>query len=417
MIIFHIDVNNAFLSWESVYRLREEGETLDLRTVAAVIGGSEKTRHGIVLAKSPIAKTYGIKTAETLSDARKKCPNLLVVPPRHDIYRDFSHRLIEYLKSLTDTVEQFSIDEAFADMTGSELLQKYSAVEAANFIRTEVEKRFGFTVNIGVSSCKILAKMASDFEKPNKVHTLFPEEIPAKMWPLPIRDLLFLGKASEKKLVDFGIRTIGELARERESTIQTLLGEKTGHQLFQYARGIDNSPVLEVPEESKGFSVEKTFNDDIVSMEQIQPILLEQCDVVATRMRRKGKKCTCISVTFRTLDFKNRSHQMKLGSATDVTDEVYANARKLFAEFWKGQPLRLIGVALTGLTEDGFEQMSLFEDCAKKEQRQKLDAAMDAIRMKFGNDKITRASIMNSNAGIGRKAKAQMENEENGKGF
>ena len=417
MIIFHIDVNNAFLSWESVYRLREEGETLDLRTVAAVIGGSEKTRHGIVLAKSPIAKTYGIKTAETLSDARKKCPNLLVVPPRHDIYRDFSHRLIEYLKSLTDTVEQFSIDEAFADMTGSELLQKYSAVEAANFIRTEVEKRFGFTVNIGVSSCKILAKMASDFEKPNKVHTLFPEEIPAKMWPLPIRDLLFLGKASEKKLVDFGIRTIGELARERESTIQTLLGEKTGHQLFQYARGIDNSPVLEVPEESKGFSVEKTFNDDIVSMEQIQPILLEQCDVVATRMRRKGKKCTCISVTFRTLDFKNRSHQMKLGSATDVTDEVYANARKLFAEFWKGQPLRLIGVALTGLTEDGFEQMSLFEDCAKKEQRQKLDAAMDAIRMKFGNDKITRASIMNSNAGIGRKAKAQMENEENGKRF
>ena len=417
MIIFHIDVNNAFLSWESVYRLREEGETLDLRTVAAVIGGSEKTRHGIVLAKSPIAKTYGIKTAETLSDARKKCPNLLVVPPRHDIYRDFSHRLIEYLKSLTDTVEQFSIDEAFADMTGSKLLEKYSAVEAANFIRTEVEKRFGFTVNIGVSSCKILAKMASDFEKPNKVHTLFPEEIPAKMWPLPIRDLLFLGKASEKKLVDFGIRTIGELARERESTIQTLLGEKTGHQLFQYARGIDNSPVLEVPEESKGFSVEKTFNDDIVSMEQIQPILLEQCDVVATRMRRKGKKCTCISVTFRTLDFKNRSHQMKLGSATDVTDEVYANARKLFAEFWKGQPLRLIGVALTGLTEDGFEQMSLFEDCAKKEQRQKLDAAMDAIRMKFGNDKITRASIMNSNAGIGRKAKAQMENEENGKGF
>ena len=194
MIIFHIDVNNAFLSWESVYRLREEGETLDLRTVAAVIGGSEKTRHGIVLAKSPIAKTYGIKTAETLSDARKKCPNLLVVPPRHEIYRDFSHRLIEYLKSLTDTVEQFSIDEAFADMTGSKLLEKYSAVEAANFIRTEVEKRFGFTVNIGVSSCKILAKMASDFEKPNKVHTLFPDEIKKKMWPLPVLSLIHISE-------------------------------------------------------------------------------------------------------------------------------------------------------------------------------------------------------------------------------
>ena len=166
--------------------------------------------------------------------------------------------------------------------------------------------------------------------------------------------------------------------------------KEAGHQLFQYARGIDNSPVLEVPEESKGFSVEKTFNDDIVSMEQIQPILLEQCDVVATRMRRKGKKCTCISVTFRTLDFKNRSHQMKLGSATDVTDEVYANARKLFAEFWKGAAITFDRCGTRpGLTEDGFEQMSLFEDCSKKEQRQKLDAAMDAIRMKFGNDKIT----------------------------
>lgn len=313
-------------------------------------------------------------------------------------------------------MESFSIDEVFLDMTGTSLIYP-DPIATACEIKDKIYQELGFTVNVGISTNKLLAKMASDFEKPNKVHTLFPEEIPAKMWPLPIRDLLFLGKASEKKLVDFGIRTIGELARESESTIQALLGEKTGHQLFQYARGIDNSPVLEVPEESKGFSVEKTFNDDIVSMEQIQPILLEQCDVVATRMRRKGKKCTCISVTFRTLDFKNRSHQMKLGSATDVTDEVYANARKLFAEFWKGQPLRLIGVALTGLTEDGFEQMSLFEDCAKKEQRQKLDAAMDAIRMKFGNDKITRASIMNSNAGIGRKAKAQMENEENGKRF
>ena len=190
-----------------------------------------------------------------------------------------------------------------------------------------------------------------------------------------------------------------------------MLGEKTGHQLYQYARGIDNSPVLAQAEESKGFSVEKTFNDDIVSVEQVLPILLEQCDIVATRMRRKGKKCSCISVTFRTLDFKNRSHQTSLSSATDVTDEIYENARRLFLEFWKGQPLRLIGVALTGLTDESFEQMSLFEDTKKKEQRQKLDAALDAIRMKFGNDKITRASIMNSNTGMGRKATAQMENE------
>ena len=295
-------------------------------------------------------------------------------------------------------------------MTGTSLIYP-DPIATAHEIKDKIHAELGFTVNVGISTNKLLAKMASDFEKPDKVHTLFPEEIPVKMWPLPIRDLLFLGKASEKRLQDFGIHTIGELAREKESAIQALLGEKTGHQLYQYARGIDNSPVLAQAEESKGFSVEKTFNDDIVSVEQVLPILLEQCDIVATRMRRKGKKCSCISVTFRTLDFKNRSHQTSLSSATDVTDEIYENARRLFLEFWKGQPLRLIGVALTGLTDESFEQMSLFEDTKKKEQRQKLDAALDAIRMKFGNDKITRASIMNSNTGMGRKAKAQMENE------
>ena len=219
--------------------------------------------------------------------------------------------------------------------------------------------------------------MASDFQKPDRVHTLFPDEIPEKMWPLPIRNLLFLGKASEQKLLNQGIRTIGDLARERASNVQYWLGEKTGHQLWQYARGIDDSPVKAVPDEAKGFSVETTFNDDITSIEQVFPILLEQCDVLATRMRRKDKKCNCISVTFRTLDFRNRSHQTKLENATDLTDEIYIN-----------------------------------EDTENKERHRKLDAAMDEIRMKFGNDKITRASIMNSNARIGRKAKAQMKNEK-----
>ena len=408
-LIFHVDVNSAFLSWEAASRVKA-GEP-DLREIPSAVGGDPRTRTGIIVAKSIPAKKYGVQTGEPVAMALRKCPNLVVVPSDFRLYTKNSQAFKAICKSYAPAMESFSIDEVFLDMTGTSLIYP-DPIATACEIKDKIYQELGFTVNVGISTNKLLAKMASDFEKPNKVHTLFPEEIPAKMWPLPIRDLLFLGKASEKKLVDFGIRTIGELARERESTIQTLLGEKTGHQLFQYARGIDNSPVLEVPEESKGFSVEKTFNDDIVSMEQIQPILLEQCDVVATRMRRKGKKCTCISVTFRTLDFKNRSHQMKLGSATDVTDEVYANARKLFAEFWKGQPLRLIGVALTGLTEDGFEQMSLFEDCAKKEQRQKLDAAMDAIRMKFGNDKITRASIMNSNAGIGRKPRRRWKTKK-----
>lgn len=382
----------------------------DLREIPSVVGGDPKKRTGIVVAKSIPAKKYGIQTGEPMAMALRKCPNLVVVPSDFRLYTENSLAFKAICRDYAPVVESFSIDEVFLDMTGTSLIYP-DPIATAHEIKDKIHAELGFTVNVGISTNKLLAKMASDFEKPDKVHTLFPEEIPVKMWPLPIRDLLFLGKASEKRLQDFGIHTIGELAREKESAIQSLLGEKTGHQLYQYARGIDNSPVLAQAEESKGFSVEKTFNDDIVSVEQVLPILLEQCDIVATRMRRKGKKCSCISVTFRTLDFKNRSHQTSLSSATDVTDEIYENARRLFLEFWKGQPLRLIGVALTGLTDESFEQMSLFEDTKKKEQRQKLDAALDAIRMKFGNDKITRASIMNSNIGMGRKAKAQMENE------
>ena len=382
----------------------------DLREIPSVVGGDPKQRTGIVVAKSIPAKKYGIQTGEPMAMALRKCPNLVVVPSDFRLYTENSLAFKAICRDYAPVVESFSIDEVFLDMTGTSLIYP-DPIATAHQIKDKIHEELGFTVNVGISTNKLLAKMASDFEKPDKVHTLFPAEIPEKMWPLPIRDLLFLGKASEKKLQDFGIHTIGELAREKESTIQALLGEKTGRQLYQYARGIDNSPVLAQAEESKGFSVEKTFNDDIVSVEQVLPILLEQCDIVATRMRRKGKKCSCISVTFRTLDFKNRSHQTSLSSATDVTDEIYENARRLFLEFWKGQPLRLIGVALTGLTDESFEQMSLFEDTKKKEQRQKLDATLDAIRMKFGNDKITRASIMNSNTGMGRKAKAQMENE------
>ena len=407
-LIFHIDVNSAFLSWEAVRRVKQG--LPDLREIPACIGGDPRKRTGIVVAKSIPAKKYGIQTGEPMAMALRKCPQLTVVPGDFALFDQCSKAFKAICASYAPVMESFSIDEVFLDMTGTSLIYP-DAVAIACEIKDKIYSELGFTVNVGISTNKLLAKMASDFEKPNKVHTLFPDEIPVKMWPLPVRDLLFLGKVSEKKLTEAGIRTIGDLAREREERVQSLLGEKAGHQLYRYARGIDDSPVRAQPEAAKGFSVETTFNDDIVSMEQIQPVLLEQCDVLATRMRRKGKKCTCISVMFRTLDFKNRSHQAKLENPTDVTDEIYKNARRLFSEFWKGQPLRLIGVALTNLTEDSFEQLSLFEDTQDKERRQKLDAAMDAIRSKYGNSMITRASIMNSNSRIARKARAQMENE------
>lgn len=408
-LIFHIDVNSAFLSWESVRRVKQG--LPDLRNVPACIGGDPKKRTGIVVAKSIPAKKYGVQTGEPVAMALRKCPNLVIAKSDFELYIKCSRAFKEICASYAPVMESFSIDEVFLDMTGTSLIYP-DPVRTAHEIKGKIRNELGFTVNVGISTNKLLAKMASDFEKPDKVHTLFPEEIPTKMWPLPVRDLLFLGKASEKKLTEADIHTIGDMAHAREAEIQTLLGNKAGHQLWQYACGIDDSPVRAQPEEAKGFSVETTFNDDIVSVEQVLPILLEQCDIVATRMRRKEKKCTSVSVTFRTLDFKNKSHQTTLPNATDMTDEIYKNAKKLFIESWKGDPLRLIGVALTNLTDESFEQMSLFEDNEQKERHRKLDATMDAIRQKFGNDKITRASIMNSNTGIARKARAQMKNED-----
>ena len=408
-LIFHIDVNSAFLSWESARRVKQG--LPDLRNVPACIGGDPRKRTGIVVAKSIPAKKYGIQTGEPVAMALRKCPDLVIVKSDFELYIKCSRAFKEICASYAPIMESFSIDEVFLDMTGTSLIYP-DPIKTAHEIKDKIRKELGFTVNVGISTNKLLAKMASDFEKPDKVHTLFPDEIPTKMWPLPVRDLLFLGKASEKKLTGAGICTIGDMAHAKEREIQALLGNKAGHQLWQYACGIDDSPVRAQPEEAKGFSVETTFNDDIVSVEQVLPILLEQCDIVATRMRRKEKKCTSVSVTFRTLDFKNKSHQTTFATATDLTDEIYKNAKRLFVESWKGEPLRLIGVALTNLKDESFEQLSLFEDNEKKERRRKLDATMDEIRRKYGNDKIKRASIMNSNGGIARKARAQIKNED-----
>lgn len=406
-LIFHVDVNSAFLSWEAAKRVKQG--LPDLREIPSCIGGDPKKRTGIVVAKSIPAKKYGVQTGEPVGLALQKCPDLVCVPSDFALYDRCSKAFKSICASYAPVMESFSIDEVFLDMTGTGQIYP-DPIATACEIKDRIYRELGFTVNVGISTNKLLAKMASDFEKPNKVHTLYPEEVPQKMWPLPVRDLLFLGKASEKKLIQNGIHTIGDLAQANEKEIQMLLGEKFGHQLYLSANGMDDSPVKAQRDEAKGISVETTFDEDIVSYEQIFPILLSQCDIVAARMRREGKKCNCVAVSFRTLEFKNKSHQRKLENPTDVTDEIYQNVKRLFQESWSGQPLRLIGVALTGLTEDSFVQMSLFEDPKKREQQKKLDEAMDNIRKKFGNDKISRASTMNVSGRIARKAKAQMEN-------
>ncbi|MBS6759991.1 DNA polymerase Y family protein, partial [Hungatella hathewayi] len=249
--IFHVDVNSAFLSWEAVYRLKHLGGRLDLRTVSAAVGGDVTRRHGIILAKSIPARTYGIKTGETVCSALKKCPELVLVPPNYNLYQRSSDALIRLLKEYTPLVEQYSIDEAYMDMTESRALFG-PPKEAAEKIRERILCELGFTVNIGVANNKLLAKMASDFKKPNRVHTLWKEEIPMKMWPLPVSELFFIGRATYRKLKGIGITTIGELARSDPDILRRHLG-KQGEVIWGFANGIDLSAVEAEAPPNKGY--------------------------------------------------------------------------------------------------------------------------------------------------------------------
>ena len=411
-LIFHVDVNSAFLSWEAARRVKEG--LPDLREIPSCICGDPKSRRGIVVAKSIPAKKYGVTTGEPVALALRKCPDLVCVPGDFALFDRCSRAFKKICASYAPVMESFSIDEVFLDMSGTHLIYP-DPVAVAHEIKDKIRDELGFTVNVGIGTNKLLAKMASDFEKPDKVHTLFPSEIPEKMWPLPVRDLLFLGKASEQKLLRAGIKTIGDMAKSDEAEIRQLLGDKNGRQLYRYANGIDDSPVRSEREEAKGYSAETTVEEDIVTYEQALSLLLAQCDVVAARMRRDGKKCSCVAVTYRTLDFKTRSHQKNFEDPTDVTEEIFAQVKKLLYECWKCEPLRLIGVALTDLTSDEFRQMSLFENTEDREKQKKVDETIDDIRRRFGNGMIVRGSTISTAGKVARKARAQLDRDLEGK--
>jgi DNA polymerase-4 len=411
-LIFHVDVNSAFLSWEAARRVKEG--LPDLREIPSCIGGDPKSRLGIVVAKSIPAKKYGVTTGEPVALALRKCPDLVCVPGDFALFDRCSRAFKKICASYAPVMESFSIDEVFLDMSGTHLIYP-DPVAVAHEIKDKIRDELGFTVNVGIGTNKLLAKMASDFEKPDKVHTLFPSEIPEKMWPLPVRDLLFLGKASEQKLLRAGIKTIGDMSKSDEAEIRQLLGDKNGRQLYRYANGIDDSPVRSEREEAKGYSAETTVEEDIVTYEQALSLLLAQCDVVAARMRRDGKKCSCVAVTYRTLDFKTRSHQKNFEDPTDVTEEIFAQVKKLLYECWKCEPLRLIGVALTDLTSDEFRQMSLFENTEDREKQKKVDETIDDIRRRFGNGMIVRGSTISTAGKVARKARAQLDRDLEGK--
>ena len=408
-LIFHIDVNSAFLSWEAVRRVAK-GEP-DLRLVPSAIGGDREKRRGVILAKSIPAKKYGVKTGEPIAAALRKCPELILAKPDFGLYTRASRAFVEILKKYAPVVEQFSIDECFLDMSGTELIYP-DPVATAYKIKDEIRDTLGFTVNVGIGENKLCAKMASDFEKPDKVHTLFPNEITEKLWIMPAGELFSVGASTAEKLRRHGIMTIGDIARCDERVLCSIFGEKQGTHLHRYANGIDNSPVSEEAEDAKGYSISTTLEADITAYEDGDSVLLSLCDSVAARMRADGVSAYCICVSIRTSEFVNRSHQKKLSVSTDITEEIYKVSVQLMRELWNGKtPLRLIGVGLSDIDRGDAVQLSLFDNDDGREKKRKVDKAVDDIRRRFGMDTIKRGGAGHD---VGKKfrAKAEIERED-----
>ena len=393
-VIFHVDANSAFLSWTAAYKVKVLGEELDIRDVPSVVAGDKASRHSIILAKSGPAKKYGIQTGEPLFQALEKCPDLVIVPPDYELYVEASRHFVQMLRQFSPVVEQYSIDEAWVDMTGTERLWGKPRL-AAEQMRQRIWDELGFTVNIGISSNKLLAKMAGDFEKPNKVHTLFPEEVPDKFWPLPVRDLFLVGSATEKKLHMMGIRTIGDLAHADRQVLRKRLG-KHGETIRHFANGRNADAVTPEPAENKGYGNSTTTAQDVVTTQQAHQVLLSLCETVASRMRRDGKCGSCISIHLRTNEFHHFSHQTVLTGSTNITSEIFEAACRIFDEAWDGiTPLRQLGIQMTRLSSEPYQQFDFFSGLTPEqyEKKLKLDETVDALRDKFGEDAIRRAKF------------------------
>ena len=388
--ILHVDVNNAFLSWTAIDRL-EAGETLDIRTIPAVIGGDEASRHGVVLAKSMKAKEFGIKTGEPIYQARRKCPNLQVFQGDYTSYQKHSNDLYQLLLEYTDHIERFSIDECFMDMTLF-LQPKERLIDKAYEINKRVKEELGFTVNIGVAGNKLLAKMASDFRKPDRVHTLYKEEIKTKMWTLPISELFMVGRKSIPKLAQMGIKTIEDLANQDEKMLIKRFG-KHGKMMWEYANGIDESPVVYQPEQPKCIGNSITLPEDIYNIHRLNEVLLALSEQVAFRLRKHELKANVVSVQIKTKDFITYSHQKTLTSPTNNTREIYETGKELLEKLHQNRGIRLIGIQTSKLVEKDQMQLSIFENAINIKQ-EKIEDVVNDLKKKYGYEVITRAGEM-----------------------
>ena len=393
--IFHIDVNSAYLSWSALERLKQEDE-VDLRTIPSIIGGDLATRHGVVLAKSIPAKAYGVRTGEPVSDAMKKCPFLVSCPPDHKLYSEKSRLLMQHLADICPDIEQVSVDECYMDFT-SVASHYEDPVSAAHQIKDGIRETFGFTVNIGISDRKVLAKMASDFRKPDLVHTLFQSEIRQKLWPLPLSSLFMCGKSSVDALHNLGILTIGDLAQADPKIIVPHL-KSHGKMLWEYANGIDDSTVAPIPSEAKGIGNSTTLSRDALTMTDIRKCLLSLSESVGSRLRKAHKKASMVNVEIKYSSFRTVSHQTTLDASTNDAGSIYRTACQLAGELWNGDPVRLLGIRTSKLTdEDAPTQLTLFDlgDNAPLSEKQKsLNEALDKIRSKYGKNAVVRGTLL-----------------------
>lgn len=390
-IFFHIDVNNAFLSWEAIYRINN-GETIDIRTIESAIAGDPKNRTGVILAKSMKAKKMGVKTGEAIFEAKRKCPNLSLYPPHHDFYASQSNKMKHLLEDYSDVIEQFSIDEFFIEYVP--ILGEY--LDVANKIKERIYNELGFTVNIGISDVKYLSKIASDFEKPNKIHTLFKSEIKEKLWPLPINEMFLLGPKSAKKLKEIGITTVEKLANTDINILRAHL-KSQGEELYNYAWGMDMDEKHKKFEIPKSVSHSKTSAYDLTNKDEIYNFILDIVNDTCIRLRKENLKTKNISITLKTNSFKVYSSSQTLITSTDVTTEIFKICKNIFNSMYKGEPLRLIGVSLNNLNNDDNSQLNMFESFSTKSHN--VDKTVDNLLEKFHDNKIiTRGSLIKGQA-------------------
>lgn len=395
-IIMHIDVNNAFLSWTAILYLKN-GSNIDIRKTYAIIGGDEASRHGIVLAKSMPAKKRGVVTAETIYSAKKKCPNLKVYPPNYNFYKKMSDRMLDLIRKYSPDIEQMSIDECFLDYTPVKHLYG-DEVEFAFRLKKEIFDTLGFTVNIGIGNNKLCAKMASDFSKPYKVHTLFEDEVSKKMWPLKVDDLFGIGKKTAIKLHNLNINTIYDLAHADGKFLYRYF-KNQAIDMIEAANGKGSDVVISEEAVPKGIGNETTLSRNISSREELEPYLLALSENVAIRLRKQKKYASVIVVTLKDKFFKRVSHQKKLVNATNLTEEIYKVACAILSEMSVEDGVRLIGVRLDKLSDTSSHQVSLFEDLKVREDNNELEKTVDELKEKYGFKVIKKASLMDSKVG------------------